>query len=131
MYNVYTKPRKEVVKMNLGLEGQVALVTAASRGLGRAVATELAREGARVVISSRDERALKMTATKIGEETGAEVAYFPADLYVEEDIGTLVSHTVERFGGVDVLINNTGGPPAGGFDDFGDEEWEAAFESIF
>ena len=116
--------------MNLGLEGKVALVTAASRGLGRAVATELARERAQVVISSRNEQTLRMTATEIREHTGAEVAYFPADLSMEEDIGALVSAAVKRFGGVDVLINNTGGPPAGGFDDFGDEEWNAAFESI-
>jgi 3-oxoacyl-[acyl-carrier protein] reductase len=130
MYSVYTESGKEVVKMNLGLEGKVALVTAASRGLGRAVATELAREGAQVVVSSRDEETLGITATEIGEETGAEVAHFSADLSAEEDIGALVSHAVERFGGVDVLINNTGGPPAGGFDDFGDEEWKAAFELI-
>ena len=116
--------------MNLGLEGKVALVTAASRGLGRAVATELARESAQVVISSRNEQTLRMTASEIREHTGAEVAYFPADLSKEEDIGALVSAAVKRFGGVDVLINNTGGPPAGGFDDFGDEEWKAAFESI-
>jgi 3-oxoacyl-[acyl-carrier protein] reductase len=130
MYSVYAESVKEVVKINLGLEGKVALVTAASRGLGRAVATELTREGAVVLISSRDEETLRMTATEIGEETGAEVSYFPANLSMEEDIGALVLHTAERFGGVDVLINNTGGPPAGGFDDFGNEEWQAAFESI-
>ena len=116
--------------MNLGLEGKVALVTAASRGLGRAVATELAREGAQVIVSSREEAPLAMTTTEIREETGAEVAHFPADLSMEEGIRALVSHAAERFGGVDVLINNTGGPPAGGFDDFGDEEWKEAFELV-
>ena len=116
--------------MDLGLAGRVALVTAASRGLGRAVATELAREGARVVISSRDEETLYRTATEIGEETNAEVSYFPADLCAEGNVKALVSHAADRFGGVDILINNTGGPPAGGFDDFGDEAWRQAFESI-
>ena len=116
--------------MNLGLERKVALVTAASRGLGREVATELAREGAQVVVPSRDEGKLRTTATEIAKETGTEVAYFPADLSLEEDIGALVSYVVERFGSVDVLINNTGGPPAGGFDDFGDRAWREAFELI-
>ncbi len=116
--------------MDLGLEGKVALVTAASRGLGRAVATELAREGARVVISSRDENRLSGTAAEIGDETGAEVGYFPSDLSAEGDVEALVSHAADRFGSVDILVNNTGGPPAGGFDDFGDEAWVEAFESI-
>jgi 3-oxoacyl-[acyl-carrier protein] reductase len=116
--------------VDLGLKGKVALVTAASRGLGRAVATELAREGARVVISSRDENRLSSTAAEVGEETGAEVGYFPADLVVQGDVEALVSHAAGCFGGVDILVNNTGGPPAGGFDDFGDEAWGEAFESI-
>lgn len=130
VYSVQTGLGKEVEEMSRGLEGKAALVTAASRGLGRAVAIELAREGARVAISGRDEETLETTATEIGEETGAEVAHFPADLSVAEDIEALVSRTEERFGGVDVLVNNTGGPPPGGFEDFGDEEWREAFESI-
>ena len=85
--------------MDLGLEGKVALVTAASKGLGRAIATELAREGARVVISSRAEKALSKTAGEIGEETGAEVDYRAADLTSAGDIEALVSHAVDRFGG--------------------------------
>jgi 3-oxoacyl-[acyl-carrier protein] reductase len=116
--------------MDLGLEGKVALVTAASKGLGRAVATELAREGARVVVSSRDEERLARTAAEIGEETGAQVGYLPADVSEEKDVRDLVSHAADHFGGVDILINNTGGPPAGGFDDFRDEAWREAFELI-
>jgi 3-oxoacyl-[acyl-carrier protein] reductase len=116
--------------MDLGLEGKVALVMAASKGLGRAVATELAREGARVVISSRDADALAQTAAEIAEETGAEVEHRAADLTRAEDVWTLVSHVTDRFGGVDVLVNNTGGPPAGTFDDFDDEGWQFAFELV-
>jgi len=116
--------------MDLGLHGKVALVAAASSGLGRAVATELAREGARVVISSRDGDALARTAAEIRGETGAEVDYRAADLTTAGDVGALISYAAERYGGVDVLVNNTGGPPAGTFADFEDGDWQAAFELI-
>lgn len=116
--------------MDLGLQGKNALVLAASKGLGRAIATELAAEGARVMISSRDEDALAKTATEIRAETGAEVDHHAADLTRAADVEALVRRAMERFGGVDALVTNTGGPPAGNFDDFGDEVWSAAFESI-
>src|ERR687897_1038590 len=103
--------------MDLGLEGKVALVMAASKGLGRAVSTELAREGASVVISSRDEETLSRTATEIAEETGAEVEPRAADITRADAVRALFSHTAERFGGLDVLVNNTSAPPAGPFDD--------------
>src|SRR5688500_1474903 len=106
--------------MDLGLQGKVALVMAASQGLGRAGATELAREGANVVISSRDEETLSQTAAEIADETGAEVEPYAADITRAEDIRALFSHAAERFGGLDVLVNNAGGPPAGTFEDFGD-----------
>jgi 3-oxoacyl-[acyl-carrier protein] reductase len=121
--------RKEEV-LDLGLEGKVALVTAASKGIGRAVATELAREGGRVVISSRDEENLSQAAGEIRAETGAEVEYRVADLTNADDIENLISHAVDRFGGVDVLVNNTGGPPAGAFEDNDDGSWQVAFEQI-
>ncbi len=114
--------------MDLGLQGKVALVMAASKGLGRAVATELAREGARVVISSRDEDTLAQTAAEINEEMGAEVAHHAADITRAGDVSALVSHAADRFGGVDVLVNNAGGPPGGTFDDLEDEDWQAGFE---
>jgi 3-oxoacyl-[acyl-carrier protein] reductase len=116
--------------MDLGLQGKVALVMAASQGLGRAVATELAREGANVVISSRDETTLSQTAAEIADETGAEVEPYAADITRAGDIRALFSHAAQRFGGLDVLVNNAGGPPAGTFEDFGDEDWQAAFELV-
>ena len=116
--------------MDLGLEGKVALVTAASKGLGRAIATELAREGASVVISSRDEEALARTAAEIREETNADVDHRAADLTSAKEIGALISHAVDRFGGIDMLVNNTGGPPAGTFEDLDDEAWQGAFDQI-
>ena len=111
------------------LAGKSALVLAASKGIGRAIATELAAEGANVMISSRDESALEATATEIRDATGAEVAYLPADVTRDEDIRALVARTVESFGGVDALVTNTGGPPPGNFEDFGDDAWLGAFES--
>jgi 3-oxoacyl-[acyl-carrier protein] reductase len=116
--------------MDLGLQGKVALVMAASKGLGRAVATELAREGAHVVISSRDEDALALAAAEMKEETGGSVEHRAADITRAEEVQSLISHASERFGGVDVLVYNTGGPPAGTFDDFDDEGWQFAFELV-
>lgn len=116
--------------MDLGLRGKSALVLASSKGLGRAIATELASEGARVMISSRDEAALEQTAAEIREETGAEVDYRAADLTRADDVENLVRRAAERFGGIDVLVTNTGGPPAGRFDDFADGDWSAAFDLI-
>lgn len=114
--------------MDLGLNGKVALVAASSKGLGKAVAQQLAAEGARVVISSRDEEALSKTATEIRATTGAEVHHHAADLTKPDEVKALVGAAVERFGGVDALVNNAGGPPAGGFEDFGDDGWQGAFE---
>ena len=114
--------------MDLGLNEKVALVAASSKGLGRAVAFALAAEGARVVVSSRDDEALSETAAEITEATGAEVYHHAADLTRPDEVRALVAATVERFGGVDALVNNSGGPPAGGFEDFGDDGWQGAFE---
>jgi len=116
------------VSVDLGLDGRVALVAASSRGLGRAIATGLATEGARVMISGRDETSLAETAGEIREDTGAEVDHHTADLTRVDDIRALVGRTAERFGGVDTLITNAGGPPAGSFDTVSDEDWRSAFE---
>lgn len=116
--------------MDLGLQGKVALVQASSRGLGRAIATELAAGGAKVMVSSRDEEVLARAAGEIREATGAEVDHCLTDLTRAEDIENLVRRTAERFGGVDVLVTNTGGPPAGNFGDFEDKDWTAAFDLI-
>ena len=116
--------------MDLGLGGKTALVTASSKGLGRAIAIELAREGARVVISSRDEEALARAASEIREETGAEVEYRAADLANAADIEALMAHATDRLGGIDILVNNAGGPPTGNFADLDDGAWDLAFRQI-
>jgi 3-oxoacyl-[acyl-carrier protein] reductase len=114
--------------MDLELTGKVALVTAASKGLGRATATQLAAEGAQVMISSRGEEQLAKTAAEIAEATGARVEYCAADVSDAADLARLVAETEQRLGGVDVLVNNAGGPRAGGFDALDDAAWQEAFE---
>lgn len=112
--------------MDLGLKGQVALVTAASRGLGAAVAHRFGMEGAKVALCSRDLARAQATAERIGQATGAEVVAFQADVTVPGDVDALVKKTVERFGQLDILIVNAGGPPAGTFDTLKPEQWEQA-----
>ena len=112
--------------MNMGLEGQVALVTAASRGLGRAVALQLAREGAAVAICARRPGPLEASAAAIRESTGAEVLPVVADVSVPEDVERLVRTVLGHFRRVDILVTNAGGPPPGRFLDLTAEDWEAA-----
>ncbi|MFC3039600.1 SDR family oxidoreductase [Virgibacillus xinjiangensis] len=115
--------------MDMELAGKSVLVTASSKGLGKAVAVEYAREGANVLISSRDEDVLKQTAEEIQRETGnSQVDYQVCDMKDSEQIAALAAKAAERTGGIDVLVNNAGGPPAGKFMDMKDEDWYHAFE---
>ncbi len=114
--------------MDLGLKGKVAIVAGASKGLGKAVAMELAREGANVVICSRNENVLLETAREIGSQTGVQVLALPTDVSKPTDVENLIAKTVARFERIDVLVNNAGGPPTGTFESFGDEEWAKAIE---
>lgn len=113
--------------MNLNLTDKVALVTAASKGLGRAAALALAREGADVAISARSE-ALDHTAEEIRRETGRKVLPVRADLTRPADIQALVERTLAEFGKIDILIVNAGGPAPGGFLALKPQDWEAAFQ---
>lgn len=94
--------------MNLGLKEKVVLVTASSRGLGKAIATEYAREGARVMIAARNEDELKKTADEIFSLTGSEVDYCVTDVSNRLDIDNLFERTINRFGKLDVLITSAG-----------------------
>ncbi len=112
--------------MDLGLTDQVALVAAASRGLGRAAALELAREGASVVICSRGEQVLAAQA-EIESQTGRPVLGVIADVTQPADIDRLVREALARFGRIDILVLNAGGPPPGGFMAVTDAQWQEAF----
>lgn len=117
-------------RVDLGLKGKIALVAASSKGLGKASALALAREGARVTICARTEADLQATADEIREGTGSEVVAVVADLTTAEGVGRVVAATIDRFGGVDVLINNSGGPPPGRLEDLTDDDWRGAFEIV-
>lgn len=114
--------------MDLGLKDKGVIVMASSSGLGQAVACEFAREQAKVMLFSPFEDQLKEAQAQIKAETGNEPEYFVGDITKAEDIKSLVNTTVEKFGGVFALVNNTGGPPAGTFDAFDDETWQKAYE---
>src|SRR4030042_2631709 len=106
--------------MDLGRRGKVALVAAASMGLGKAVAMCLAQEGANVAICARNEPALLATAQEIRAATGVAVLASPADVTRGEAIAHFVSRAAAHFGRIDLLVTNAGGPPSGSFASFGD-----------
>jgi len=113
--------------MDLGLKNKIALVVASSKGLGRASAEALAQEGAQVAICARNEEVLRTTAVEIGTSTGTEVLAIPADVSQKEDVERVVKEVVEHFGKLHIVVTNAGGPPAGYFQDFDDQQWQAAF----
>ena len=112
--------------MDLGINGKVALVTAASRGLGRGCAEQLAAEQCRVAICSRDEAATKQAAEEIAGQTGAEVLGFGADVSKTEDIGRLLENVKQSLGDPEILVTNAGGPPPGTFASTALGEYEKA-----
>lgn len=116
--------------MQFGLTGKIAWVTAASKGLGYASALSLAREGVDLAICSRDEAAIAQAAERIRQETGRSVLSVQADVTRKEDLDRFAQLAMERYGGVDILVANTGGPPAGQFMDFDDAAWQSAFDSL-
>src|SRR6267378_4343188 len=111
--------------MEFGLRGKVALVPAASKGIGFGVAKVLASEGCKVVLSSRNIDAISRARDLIVRETGnREVYAFSADLTVKEDIERLVKNATEKFGGVDILAYNTGPPKPGTFSELSEADWD-------
>lgn len=116
--------------MDLGLRGKTAIVAASSRGLGKAVARALAQEGANVVMFSRDAAAIEAAAREVQDaaDGNARVVGLAADATQPADLARVVQSAVDRFGGVDILYNNAGGPRPGMFDTLADDDWQTAFE---
>jgi 3-oxoacyl-[acyl-carrier protein] reductase len=114
--------------MEYGLKNKVALVAASSRGLGKAVAWVLAREGTKLVICARNKKTLEETADEILMETGVTVFPLAMDLSDPERIDWLVTETMDLFGKVDILVTNAGGPPSGSLDELDDNQWKKSID---
>ena len=116
--------------MDFGLQGKIAAVAASSQGLGRAIALELAREGARVSICGRREELVRSAALEIERETGSDVLPIVADVAQEADANQFIDATAAHFGGLDVLVLNAGGPPTGIFNGLADAAWHQAHDLL-
>ncbi|MFQ5671055.1 MAG: SDR family oxidoreductase [Acidobacteriota bacterium] len=116
--------------VDLGLRGRVALVGGASRGLGYACARQLAGEGASVALCARDASQVDRAVRRIQAETGADLFGFSCDLARPEAPDAWVAASQARFGPIDILVHNTGGPPPGDFDELDDAAWEQAFQLL-
>jgi len=116
--------------MDLGLKDRVALVGASSQGLGKAIAKSLAQEGAKIAICSRNQRTLEETRQALEAETNAKVISVVADLSLKQDIEKLLETVQAKLGAIDILINNTGNPPAGRLMDLAESDWEQAYQLV-
>ena len=114
--------------MDLGIKDKVALVTAASKGLGKAVAIQLALEGAKVIICSRNLESLQKAKFEITKKTNFQVPIIACDVTDEKQVKQMIDSIMEEFGSLDILVCNAGGPPAGSFSDFDIEDYRKAVE---
>ena len=114
--------------MNIGLKNKTALILAASSGIGKATATEFAKEGANVVIFSRSGEKLKQAQSEIYQASGIRPVIKTGDQTNPENIRCAVKETIDEFGSIHTLVNNCGGPPPGTFDLFDDKAWKHAFD---
>jgi 3-oxoacyl-[acyl-carrier protein] reductase len=114
--------------MELGLEGRAALVGGASRGIGKAIAANLAREGCRVALCARNKQTLDAAAAEINSATGARALPIVCDMASYDDIKRAVAETVEAFGRLDIVVNNAGGPPTGTFETLDERYWQHAVD---
>ena len=112
--------------MDLGIRGKVALVAASSKGLGRAIAEEFAAEGADLVMCARGEDALRQAAESIRKTAGVKVIEVAADVSEQAGLDRVAKTALDKFGRVDILVTNSGGPPSGTFESFTPEAWDSA-----
>lgn len=116
--------------MDLGLKNKVAFVAASSQGLGKAVAMELAQEGARVIINGRNKETLEQTKAEIEKQTNSEVLAVAGDLSIAEDRERVINTAIETYQTIDILVTNTGGPPSGKFEQFTEDDWNKAYQNL-
>jgi 3-oxoacyl-[acyl-carrier protein] reductase len=116
--------------MDLGLKDKVAFVAASSQGLGKAVALELSKEGAKVIINGRKKESLEKTKREIEQETNGKVLVLVGDLSVTSDRKKIIDDALKAYGSIDILVTNTGGPPSGKFESFAEEDWDNAYKTL-
>ena len=116
--------------MELGLKNKIAFVAASSQGLGKAVAIELAQEGAKLIINGRNKENLESTKQEIEKINGAEVLALAGDLSNDDEREQIIKKSLEVYDHIDILVTNTGGPPSGKFEDFKQEDWDKTYKSL-
>lgn len=116
--------------MELGIQNKIAFIAASSHGLGKAVALELAKEGAKVIINGRKKESLEKTKKEIEQATDGEVLALVGDLSVSGDRKRIIEEALKTYGAIDILVTNTGGPPSGKFEQFAEEDWDNAYKTL-
>jgi len=116
--------------MELGLKNKIAFVAASSQGLGKAVALELAKEGAKIIINGRNKENLENTKKEIEKINGAQVLALAGDLSNDHERDHIIKTSLQAYDHVDILVTNTGGPPSGKFEDFKQEDWDKTYRSL-
>ena len=116
--------------MELGLKNKIAFVAASSQGLGKAVALELAKEGAKIIINGRNKENLENTKKEIEKINGAQVLALAGDLSNDHERDHIIKTSLQAYDHVDILVTNTGGPPSGKFEDLKQEDWDKTYRSL-
>ena len=116
--------------MELGLKNKVAFVAASSEGLGKAVAIELAKEGASLIICGRNQDTLELAKKEIQSAGNGKVISITGDLSIAEDRAYIISSALKEFNSIDILVTNTGGPPTGKFEELTQEQWDKAYQQL-
>ena len=116
--------------MDLGLKNKIAFVAASSQGLGKSAALELAREGAKLIICGRNKVNLEKTKQEIEKQTNGKVVALAGDLSIPAEREQIIKSALQAYNIIDILVTNTGGPPAGRFEDFTQENWDNAYKNL-
>jgi len=116
--------------MELGIKNKTAFVAASSQGLGKSVAIELAREGARIIICGRNKINLENTKQEIEKQTNAEVMSLCGDLSIASEREQIINNALKAYNTIDILVTNTGGPPSGKIEMFRQEDWDHAYQNL-